>query len=238
MAGSEPQPLCCSFCDKDQHEVERLIAGPGVYICDECVEVCGKILTETHDDVPMSGRPSRARGPVNWELHRLINRVALDALAAGVLPEHDLTAGVRALDFWSNGRFGAVLFWLDRDQALSAHGHATLHVAQAKRDDDHGWRSSGGAGFGTFEPQKILDGLPPGLHKLGGAAQDPVRLTVGIATPDVVTIQIRNDCHDTHDRQPGAGGFFVLGITHQDPITRAHAIGRIGDELPSEPILL
>jgi ATP-dependent Clp protease ATP-binding subunit ClpX len=38
---------CCSFCDKDQEEVDRLIAGPdGVFICDECVVLCGEIITE------------------------------------------------------------------------------------------------------------------------------------------------------------------------------------------------
>ena len=40
------EPLKCSFCNKNQHEVNRLIAGPGVYICDECVELCCEILDE------------------------------------------------------------------------------------------------------------------------------------------------------------------------------------------------
>jgi len=35
----------CSFCGKGQHEVRRLINGPGVAICDECVEVCSDMLT-------------------------------------------------------------------------------------------------------------------------------------------------------------------------------------------------
>lgn len=37
-------PLACSFCGKREDQVERLIAGPGVYICNECVELCGEIL--------------------------------------------------------------------------------------------------------------------------------------------------------------------------------------------------
>ena len=40
------EPLKCSFCNKTQHEVRKLIAGPGVYICDECVELCCEILEE------------------------------------------------------------------------------------------------------------------------------------------------------------------------------------------------
>ena len=34
----------CSFCGKSQHEVRKLIAGPEVFICDECVAICNKIL--------------------------------------------------------------------------------------------------------------------------------------------------------------------------------------------------
>ncbi len=39
-------PLKCSFCGKHQDQVKRLIAGPGVYICDECVELCNDIIEE------------------------------------------------------------------------------------------------------------------------------------------------------------------------------------------------
>jgi ATP-dependent Clp protease ATP-binding subunit ClpX len=38
--------LCCSFCGKSQHEVQKLIAGPTVYICDECIGLCGHIIDE------------------------------------------------------------------------------------------------------------------------------------------------------------------------------------------------
>jgi ATP-dependent Clp protease ATP-binding subunit ClpX len=38
--------LLCSFCGKGGSEVERLIAGPGVYICNECVELCAQVLAE------------------------------------------------------------------------------------------------------------------------------------------------------------------------------------------------
>lgn len=36
--------LYCSFCGKSQHEVQKLIAGPSVYICDECVRLCFEIV--------------------------------------------------------------------------------------------------------------------------------------------------------------------------------------------------
>jgi ATP-dependent protease Clp ATPase subunit len=44
---SESGDLCkCSFCGKGQSQVRKLIAGPGVYICDECIDLCGEILDE------------------------------------------------------------------------------------------------------------------------------------------------------------------------------------------------
>ena len=43
---SDEKNLNCSFCGKNQHEVKKLIAGPSVYICDECVELCDDIITE------------------------------------------------------------------------------------------------------------------------------------------------------------------------------------------------
>ncbi|EHD7191606.1 carboxylate--amine ligase [Escherichia coli] len=38
--------LYCSFCNKSQHDVKRIIAGPGVYICGECVDSCNDIIRE------------------------------------------------------------------------------------------------------------------------------------------------------------------------------------------------
>ncbi|MCB9672726.1 MAG: ATP-dependent Clp protease ATP-binding subunit ClpX [Alphaproteobacteria bacterium] len=46
---SRSKDLCCSFCGKSQKEVRKLIAGPSVYICDECVELCNDIITEEYE---------------------------------------------------------------------------------------------------------------------------------------------------------------------------------------------
>jgi len=47
VGGSDPKnTLYCSFCGKSQHEVRKLIAGPTVFICDECVELCMDIIRE------------------------------------------------------------------------------------------------------------------------------------------------------------------------------------------------
>ena len=50
MPKQEEKQCKCSFCGKSQDEVKRIIAGPGVYICDECVSVCSEIIKEEVDD--------------------------------------------------------------------------------------------------------------------------------------------------------------------------------------------
>jgi ATP-dependent Clp protease ATP-binding subunit ClpX len=50
MSSSTAQgSLRCSFCGKGQKEVKKLIAGPGVYICDECIDLCNDIIDEEKD---------------------------------------------------------------------------------------------------------------------------------------------------------------------------------------------
>ena len=49
--------LYCSFCGKSQHEVKKLIAGPSVFICDECIELCNDII---RDEVPAEGGASKS----------------------------------------------------------------------------------------------------------------------------------------------------------------------------------
>ena len=46
----EKKQLKCSFCGKAQEQVKRLVAGPGVYICDECIELCSEIIGEEFED--------------------------------------------------------------------------------------------------------------------------------------------------------------------------------------------
>jgi len=50
--GDSGELLKCSFCGKSQKQVKKLIAGPGVYICDECIELCNEIIEEELSDHP------------------------------------------------------------------------------------------------------------------------------------------------------------------------------------------
>jgi ATP-dependent Clp protease ATP-binding subunit ClpX len=58
--------LKCSFCGKSQEKVRKLIAGPGVYICDECVELCNEIL----DEELLENHGSMAQAPVRPDLRK------------------------------------------------------------------------------------------------------------------------------------------------------------------------
>jgi ATP-dependent Clp protease ATP-binding subunit ClpX len=55
--------LYCSFCGKSQHEVRKLIAGPSVFICDECVELCNDIIREEIQEKPATGSGSSLPTP-------------------------------------------------------------------------------------------------------------------------------------------------------------------------------
>ncbi|MCW5220101.1 ATP-dependent Clp protease ATP-binding subunit ClpX [Verminephrobacter aporrectodeae] len=72
---SNEKPLHCTFCNKSQHEVKKLIAGPSVFICDECIDLCNEII---RDEIPVGGpvREARSDLPTPVELkHNLDNYV-------------------------------------------------------------------------------------------------------------------------------------------------------------------
>ena len=56
-SASGEKVLYCSFCGKSQHEVKKLIAGPSVFICDECIELCNDII---RDEVPADSPAAKA----------------------------------------------------------------------------------------------------------------------------------------------------------------------------------
>lgn len=61
---SNDKLLYCSFCGKSQHEVQRLIAGPGVFICNECVGLCNDIIREELDSARVANRTDGGEGRV------------------------------------------------------------------------------------------------------------------------------------------------------------------------------
>ncbi len=71
---SEGKILYCSFCGKSQHEVRKLIAGPSVYICDECVELCNDIIREELEESKVAERKNL---PKPREIHDFLNQFVI-----------------------------------------------------------------------------------------------------------------------------------------------------------------
>src|SRR5215469_18695848 len=69
-SGETKKPLLCSFCGKSQHEVRKLIAGPTVFICDECVELCKDII---HEQTKSALEQSRDGIPTPKELCKVLD---------------------------------------------------------------------------------------------------------------------------------------------------------------------
>lgn len=73
--GDDDRLLYCSFCGKSQHEVRKLIAGPSVFICDECVELCNDIIREEMQDRLSSGKSSHL--PTPHEIRDILNQYVI-----------------------------------------------------------------------------------------------------------------------------------------------------------------
>ena len=64
--------LYCSFCGKSQHEVRKLIAGPSVFICDECIELCNDIIREEGGSGE-AARADRNKLPTPHEIRQILD---------------------------------------------------------------------------------------------------------------------------------------------------------------------
>jgi len=86
--GAQPglqEDLHCSFCSKSQAEVAKLIAGPKVYICDECVSLCDDILAE--ESAKAEVRPPGARPVVPTGLFCSLCRFPVEAGGFVMIPD-------------------------------------------------------------------------------------------------------------------------------------------------------
>ncbi|HUX23969.1 MAG TPA: ATP-dependent Clp protease ATP-binding subunit ClpX [Burkholderiales bacterium] len=68
--------LYCSFCGKSQHEVRKLIAGPSVFICDECIELCNDIIRE-ETGADKSGKTAKSELPTPKEICDILNEYVI-----------------------------------------------------------------------------------------------------------------------------------------------------------------
>jgi ATP-dependent Clp protease ATP-binding subunit ClpX len=74
-SGDNGKLLYCSFCGKSQHEVRKLIAGPSVFICDECVDLCNDIIREEVQE--NSGDNARDRLPTPHEIKAILDQYVI-----------------------------------------------------------------------------------------------------------------------------------------------------------------
>ena len=69
--------LYCSFCGKSQHEVKKLIAGPSVFICDECIELCNDIIRDEAPAEGANGKAPRTDLPVPSEIKSTLDQYVI-----------------------------------------------------------------------------------------------------------------------------------------------------------------
>jgi ATP-dependent Clp protease ATP-binding subunit ClpX len=77
--GEDGKLLYCSFCGKSQHEVRKLIAGPSVFVCDECVELCNDIIREEMQEKSSSGGDKL---PKPQEINDVLNEYVIGQMRA------------------------------------------------------------------------------------------------------------------------------------------------------------
>ena len=82
MARNNNNDVHCTFCGKSQDEVHRLIAGPGVYICNECVELCHEIIEEDNDKNKEEHPIDMAKVPKPQEIFERLNDYVIGQEAA------------------------------------------------------------------------------------------------------------------------------------------------------------
>ena len=76
-------PYRCSFCGKSQEQVRKLIAGQGVYICDECISLCQEIIEEEMLDAPKSApQPADSKLPNPREIKDALDHYVISQVRA------------------------------------------------------------------------------------------------------------------------------------------------------------
>jgi hypothetical protein len=139
------RPLSCSFCGKSQDDVRKLIAGPGVYICDECISLCNDILAEEFAE-EFGKAASKAATPqptARWVTtspfpHCILCRIPQDPEKVILIPDRGPLCTV---------------VWRPSERLLRAH--EGLHAGTG--------RGSAAAGPRELEPRSVLSGRGPAL---------------------------------------------------------------------------
>ena len=119
MADKSPgdKLLYCSFCGKSQHEVRKLIAGPSVFICDECIELCNDIIRE-EGTAADPARADRSKLPTPHEIRQSLDQYVIGQDLAKKILSVAVYNHYKRLD--SGGKDDEVELDHDRDNFLTA----------------------------------------------------------------------------------------------------------------------
>jgi Clp amino terminal domain, pathogenicity island component len=139
-------------------------------------DIRGELLQLLPTPASGSAATIAAVKPTEWlsrdQLWRAMHDCAVRSLDADALVPTGIPSGLRAVDLWSEGDYGSVLFWIDAHLPWG-WGLAHLEHVDAKRNRRGKWKCTGGGGVGV--DAEVLKDLPSGLHKLGGSAERLVR---------------------------------------------------------------
>src|SRR2546422_7968621 len=109
--------LRCSFCGKSQNEVKKLIAGPTVYICNECIDICNEIIT---DDQQAESVANRAPLPKPGEIKTFLDEYVIGQeetkkrLAVAGLQHYQKNENTRGPALGENQQAQPLLIWQNR----------------------------------------------------------------------------------------------------------------------------
>jgi len=107
----------CSFCNKSQHDVRKLVAGPNVNICDECVDICVDILAEDRKDTPPPvKKPSTPLGTMAY-IERSASHLAVQCSLCHMHTPVEHTLSVHSRGVLCVGCVGAI------EAAIASAGH-------------------------------------------------------------------------------------------------------------------
>src|SRR5262245_1904511 len=151
-SGETKKLLLCTFCGKNQHEVRKLIAGPTVFICDECVELCMDIIDEEHKSSLVKSRDGI---PTPKEIRKVLDDYSVPPQGGSKHPQQEfLQVDTTDILFVCGGAFNGL------EKIISARGRSASIGFSAKvlAPEDR----KAGEIFREVEPEDLLKyGLIP-----------------------------------------------------------------------------